>query len=96
MRTCFNLRIRVHSSAWEPAQGAVRGLQILLLDGAAQSAEADERVYHECLVHPAMLSHPNPKTVFIAGGAAAHAAPPAIAYVEPRAPRRRRSSCRQI
>ena len=46
-------------------------VQILLLDGAAQSAEADERVYHECLVHPAMLSHPNPKTVFIMGGTSA-------------------------
>ena len=44
------------------------GLQILLLDGKAQSAEADEYVYHELLVHPAMLLHPNPKTVFVAGG----------------------------
>ena len=36
---------------------------------AVQSAEADEYVYHELLVHPAMLLHPNPKTVFVAGGA---------------------------
>ena len=43
--------------------------KVLLLDGKVQSAEADERVYHECLVHPAMLHHPNPKTVFIMGGA---------------------------
>jgi thermospermine synthase len=42
---------------------------VLLLDGKVQSAEADERVYHECLVHPALLHHPNPKTVFIMGGA---------------------------
>lgn len=41
---------------------------MLLLDGTAQSAEADERAYHECLVQPAMLSHPEPKTVFICGG----------------------------
>ena len=50
-------------------------LQVLLLDGKAQSAEADEHVYHELLVHPAMLLHANPKTVFVAGGvhpAAAH------------------------
>ncbi len=46
----------------------VLGLQILLLDGKAQSAEADEYVYHELLVHPAMLLHANPKTVFVAGG----------------------------
>jgi thermospermine synthase len=43
-------------------------LQVLLLDGKVQSAEADEAVYHECLVHPAMLHHPNPKRVFIMGG----------------------------
>lgn len=42
--------------------------KVLLLDGKLQSAEADEHVYHECLVHPALLHHPNPKTVFIAGG----------------------------
>jgi spermidine synthase len=28
----------------------------------------DEWVYHELLVHPAMVMHPNPKTVFICGG----------------------------
>ena len=42
--------------------------QVLLLDGKVQSAEADEFVYHELLVHPAMLLHPNPKRVFICGG----------------------------
>lgn len=26
-----------------------------------QSSELDEFIYHECLVHPAMLAHPNPK-----------------------------------
>ena len=43
-------------------------VQVLLLDGKSQSAEADEFVYHELLVHLALLLHPNPKTVFIAGG----------------------------
>ncbi|DBA83855.1 hypothetical protein WJX77_008056 [Trebouxia sp. C0004] len=42
--------------------------KVLLLDGKVQSAEADEFVYHELLVHPAMLLHPNPKRVFICGG----------------------------
>ncbi len=42
--------------------------QVLLLDGKSQSAEADEFVYHELLVHLALLLHPNPRTVFIAGG----------------------------
>ncbi|RUM64054.1 MAG: spermidine synthase [Sulfurimonas sp.] len=38
------------------------------LDGDIQSCESDEGMYHEALVHPAMLAHPNPKTVLIMGG----------------------------
>jgi spermidine synthase len=40
----------------------------LVLDGKIQSSERDEFVYHEALVHPAMLTHPDPEKVFIAGG----------------------------
>lgn len=40
----------------------------LLLDGKTQSAEHDEFIYHEGLVQPAMVTHPNPVSVFIAGG----------------------------
>jgi len=40
----------------------------LVMDGHSQSAELDEFVYHECLVHPAMLAHPCPKNVYIGGG----------------------------
>jgi len=40
----------------------------LVLDGKIQSSERDEFIYHEALVHPAMLSHTCPETVFIAGG----------------------------
>ena len=40
----------------------------LVLDGKIQSGEKDEFIYHESLVHPAMLAHPNPEQVFIAGG----------------------------
>jgi len=40
----------------------------LILDGKIQSCEKDEFIYHEALVHPAMILHPNPETVFIAGG----------------------------
>ncbi|CAM6123473.1 unnamed protein product [Calypogeia fissa] len=42
--------------------------KVLLLDGKLQSAEADEFVYHESIVHPAFLYHANPKNVFIMGG----------------------------
>jgi len=40
----------------------------LVLDGKIQSSEADEFIYHEALVHPAMIAHPQPEKVFIAGG----------------------------
>ncbi len=40
----------------------------LVLDGKMQSSESDEFIYHEALVHPALLTHPNPEKVFIVGG----------------------------
>ncbi len=40
----------------------------LMIDGLIQSCQVDEFVYHESLVHPALLSHPNPKSVYIGGG----------------------------
>jgi len=40
----------------------------LVLDGKTQSTERDEHIYHEALVHPAMLMHPGPRSVFIGGG----------------------------
>ncbi len=40
----------------------------LILDGLIQSTEADEYIYHETLVHPVMITHPNPKNVLVIGG----------------------------
>jgi len=40
----------------------------LVLDNMMQSSEVDEFIYHESLIHPALLTHPNPKRVFIGGG----------------------------
>lgn len=40
----------------------------LILDGKTQSTEGDEFVYHEALVHPALIAHADPRRVFIAGG----------------------------
>jgi len=40
----------------------------LILDGKMQSSECDEFIYHEALVHPALLTHPSPKRVFVVGG----------------------------
>ncbi len=42
--------------------------RVLLLNGKIQSTQVDEFIYHEALVHPALLSHPDPRSVYIAGG----------------------------
>jgi len=42
--------------------------RILVLDGKIQSAERDEHIYHDALVHPAMLMHPEPRRVLVIGG----------------------------
>lgn len=41
----------------------------LVLDGKWQSAQHDEFLYHEGLVHPALILHGKPKHVLILGGA---------------------------
>ncbi len=64
---------RVHYSGRTPYQevvvqdGAAFGMS-LVLDGKTQSTEVDEFAYHEGLVHPAMIAHPEPRSVFVAGG----------------------------
>lgn len=42
--------------------------RVIYLDGVMQSRLLGEAVYHEALVHPAMVSHSNPKRVAIIGG----------------------------
>lgn len=39
----------------------------LLVDGELQSTETDELLFHEALVHPAMIAHPDPRKVLILG-----------------------------
>ncbi|MEX3009622.1 hypothetical protein [Hoeflea sp. TYP-13] len=39
----------------------------LILDGGIQSTEFDEAVVHEAIVHPAMITHPDPKEILILG-----------------------------
>lgn len=51
----------------EVMDGAAFG-RTLVLDGKTQSTEVDEFAYHEALVHPSMIAHPNPASVFVAGG----------------------------
>ncbi|MCX8182304.1 MAG: polyamine aminopropyltransferase [Candidatus Methanomethyliaceae archaeon] len=42
--------------------------KMLILDGKVQSTMRDEYLYHEALVHPAMIAHPRPEEVLIIGG----------------------------
>ncbi|MFN3478037.1 MAG: methyltransferase domain-containing protein [bacterium] len=42
--------------------------KILILNSEPQSTQVDEHIYHETLVHPAMVYHPNPRNVLIIGG----------------------------
>ncbi|PSO56756.1 MAG: spermidine synthase [Cyanobacteria bacterium QH_8_48_120] len=40
----------------------------LVLDGKWQSCTGDEFLYHEALVHPAMIAHQSPRNVLVLGG----------------------------
>jgi len=40
----------------------------LVLDGAVQTTERDEFIYHEMISHVALYAHPNPRRVLIIGG----------------------------
>lgn len=42
--------------------------KMLFLDGELQSTSGDEFIYHETIVHPAMIAHPSPRRVAILGG----------------------------
>ncbi len=52
----------------------------LILDGDIQSTESDESVFHEALVHPAMIAHPDPRSVLILGSAEGAALREVLAY----------------
>jgi len=62
--------LAVGETAWQHYlffKSPVHGV-CLALDGDLQSCQADEGLYHEALVQPAMLSHPRPRRVLIMGG----------------------------
>ncbi len=58
-RTAFQEMYIVNSGAYGKG---------LVLDGKWQSSTADEFLYHETLVHPAMIAHQAPKKVLVLGG----------------------------
>lgn len=62
--------LAVGRTAWQRYlffRSRVHGVCIAL-DGDLQSCEADEGLYHEALVHPALLAHPSPRRVLVMGG----------------------------
>ncbi len=42
--------------------------KMLVIDDRTQSAEADEYIYHESLVHPVLVAHPAPRSALVIGG----------------------------
>lgn len=42
--------------------------KVLLIDGLVMFSELDEFFYHEMIVHPAMVAHPDPKKILVIGG----------------------------
>ncbi len=42
--------------------------KMLLLDGCVMLTERDEFIYHEMIVHPVLMLHPNPQRVLVIGG----------------------------
>ncbi|KAF3457155.1 hypothetical protein FNV43_RR01812 [Rhamnella rubrinervis] len=72
LRWCFALNSILHTGHSQYQDIALLDTKpfgkALVIDGKLQSAETDEFIYHESLVHPALLHHPNPKTIFIMGG----------------------------
>ena len=65
VRTHLNLQTRYQKLTIVDVVGCGR---CMFLDGEIQSAESDEFIYHEALVHPAMVCAPAPHRVFVAGG----------------------------
>jgi spermidine synthase len=42
--------------------------RMVILDNKIQSSETDEFIYHEAIVHPALITHTKPKNILILGG----------------------------
>jgi spermidine synthase len=75
-RSGFQQRFELRGRLWE-GRSQYQHLEILdtvafgralVLDGALQTTQADEFLYHEPLVQIPLLAHPEPKRVLIVGG----------------------------
>lgn len=65
VRTIFSLQSKYQEM--EILETASYG-KCLVLDGRIQSSVEDEFIYHEALVHPALLTHPGPRSALVVGG----------------------------
>ncbi|KAG2643720.1 hypothetical protein PVAP13_2KG348025 [Panicum virgatum] len=78
LKLCYALNSVLHRGASKYQEIALLDTKhfgkALIIDGKMQSTEMDEFIYHESLIHPPLLFHPNPKTVFIMGGGEGSAA----------------------
>ena len=61
---------------WETAQLG----RLFTLDGRPMTATGDEFIYHECMVHPAALTHPAPRAALVLGGGDGGAARQLLAH----------------
>lgn len=66
-RTSILARGRTRYQEYQIIASPVLG-KALILDGVLQSAQADEVIYHEALVQPALFAHPDPKRIAVLGG----------------------------
>ncbi|HZZ11474.1 MAG TPA: polyamine aminopropyltransferase [Paraburkholderia sp.] len=53
-----------HIEVWETPQLG----RLFTLDGRPMTSTGDEFIYHECMVHPAALTHAGPRTALVLGG----------------------------
>ena len=53
---------------------------LFTLDGRPMTSVGDEFVYHECMVHPAALAHPEPRKALVLGGGDGGAARQLLAH----------------
>ena len=53
-----------HIEVWDTPQLG----RLFTLDGRPMTATGDEFIYHECMVHPAALTHPAPAAALVLGG----------------------------
>lgn len=54
--------------------------RLFTLDGRPMTSVGDEFIYHECMVHPAALAHPEPRSALVLGGGDGGAARQLLAH----------------